>query len=356
MNASVDTTLIIATYCTAVVATGCALGLGARLASLAGLRRIVWSGLSSIALGAGLWSLHHVGSRAMGLVSALDAAPGMALLSWLVTVAVALFALTMIARSRLNLAVVPTLVAAFAIGGFLTLLQQIGIAGSGALHVNPGTDGGLLAAAAGCGLMLATLAALFADIALGARRDVLAREDAEVQRIHRLAYYDEATGLPNRSLFTEKLLKQLVDASHRDTAPFGLVYAELRDFRLLLQRFGEERINAVLKAITERLSSELMDGDLLARLSSDGLILFVREHSDRDTATAVSRLCALLSTPILEDGDSFRFTWGIGSSRYPENGQSTQALIRAATTVQRQIGTEAPALASSTRPRFALAS
>ena len=45
-----------------------------------------------------------------------------------------------------------------------------------------------------------------------------------------------------------------------------------------------------------------------------------------------------------------------GSSRYPEHGASTQALIRAATTVQRQIGTEAPALASSTRPRFALAS
>jgi diguanylate cyclase (GGDEF)-like protein len=356
MNAPVDTTLIIATYCSAVVATGCALALGARIAALSGLRRIVWFGLASISLGAGLWTMHHVGSRAMGLVSALDAAPGMALMSWLVTVAVALFALHMIARSRLNLSTVPTLVAAVAIGGFLTVMQQVGIANSGAIHVTPGAGGGLIAAAIGIGLLLATLAALLADGALTAQRSIRAREDAEVQRIHRLAYYDEVTGLPNRSLFTEKLLKQLVDASHRDTAPFGLVYAELRDFRLLLQRYGEERINAVLKAITERLSSELMSGDLLARLSSDGLILFVREQTDRDTATAVSRVCALLSTPIDESGDSFRFTWGIGHSRYPESGQSTQALIRAATTVQRQIGTEAPALASSTRPRFALAS
>lgn len=356
MNASVDTTLIIATYGTAVVATGSALAFGAQLAMLTGLRRAVWFAVSALALGAGLWSLHHVGSRAMGLASALDAAPGMALLSAGLTVAVAWFALQMIARSRLNLGLVPTLVAAFAIGGFLTLLQQFGIAGSDAVAVVPGTERGLLAAAGGNALMLATLAALFADLGLCTQRRIKASEDAEVQRIHRLAYYDDATGLPNRSLFTERLLTRLVDASHRDSTPFGLVYAELRDFRLLLQRYGDERMNAVLKAITERLSSELMTGDLLARLSSDGLILYVREHADRDTATAVSRLCAMLSTPVIESGDSFRFTWGIGHCRYPEHGTSTQALIRAATTVQRQIGTEAPALASSTRPRFALTS
>lgn len=356
MNGSIDTSLVFATYCTAVVATGCALALGTRIASLGGLRRPIWFGLSSIAVGSGLWAMHHVGSRAAGLVSALDAAPGMALTSWLVTVAVALFALTMIARSRLNLSAVPTFVAAAAIGGFLTALQQYGIAASDAAPVNVSADNGLLVAGIGSLLLLAAFAGLLADQRWAAVREARDHEQQEAQRIHRLAYYDEVTGLPNRSLFTEKLLKQLVDAGSRETAPFGLIYAELRDYRLLLQRFGDERINAVLKALTARVGSELIDGDVLARLSSDGLILFVREQGDRDTATAVSRLCALLSTPIVEAGDSFRFTWGIGHSRYPEHGQSTQALIRAATAVQRQIGTEAPALASSTRPRYALAS
>lgn len=356
MNGSIDTSLVFATYCTAVVATGCALALGGKVATLGGLRRPIWFALSSLAVGSGLWAMHHVGSRAAGLVSALDAAPGMAWLSWLVTVGVALFALNMIARSRLHLSAIPTLAAALAIGGFLTALQQYGIAASDAAPVNGTADSGLLAAGFGSGLMLAALGALLADQKWASVRDANAREQREVQRIHRLAYYDDVTGLPNRSLFTEKLLKQLVDAGSRETAPFGLIYAELRDYRLLLQRFGEERINAVLKALAARVGSELIEGDVLARLSSDGLILFVREQGDRDTATAVSQLCALLSTPIVESNDSFRFTWGIGHSRYPEHGQSTQALIRAATAVQRQIGTEAPALASSTRPRYALAS
>ncbi len=356
MNASVDTSLVIATYCIAVVATGCALALGARLVSLGAVRRPVWYALSALATGSGLWAMHHVGSRAMGMVSALDAAPGMALLSWVITVGIALFALNMIARSRLNLAAVPTLVTSLAIGGFLTAMQQYGIAVGGAAPVHASADSGLIAAAIGSCAMLGVLAALIGDQKWAEIRDARDREQLEVQRIHRLAYYDEVTGLPNRSLFTEKLLKQLVDAGHRETAPFGLIYAELRDYRLLLQRFGDERINAVLKALTGRVGGELLEGDVLARLASDGLILFVREHTGRDTATAVSRLCALLSTPIVENGDSFRFTWGIGHSRYPEHGQSTQALIRAATAVQRQIGTEAPALASSTRPRYALAS
>ena len=41
------------------------------------------------------------------------------------------------------------------------------------------------------------------------------------ERVHRLAYYDSVTGLPNRSLFTEKLLKQLVDGlEYQARAPF----------------------------------------------------------------------------------------------------------------------------------------
>lgn len=356
MNGSVDTLLVIATYCVAVMATGCALIIGSRLATLGGLRRLIWQTVSAVATGSGLWAMHHVGSRAMGLVSALDAAPGMALLSWVVTVCIALFALDMIARSRLNPGVMATTVTALTIGGFLTAMQQYGIAASGAASVNASADNGITAAILGSAAMLAALAAMIGDLKWAAIRETRAREQQEVQRIHRLAYYDEVTGLPNRSLFTEKLLKQLVDAGSRETAPFGLIYAELRDYRLLIQRFGEERIHAVLKALTGRLGSELGDGDMLARLASDGLILMVREQGERDTATAVSRLCALLSTPIVESGDSFRFTWGIGHSRYPDHGQSTQALIRAATAVQRQIGTEAPALASSTRPRYALAS
>eukprot|EP01035_Chromulina_nebulosa_P009598 gene9598-12947_t len=109
-------------------------------------------------------------------------------------------------------------------------------------------------------------------------------EQAEVERVHRLAYYDSATGLPNRSLFTEKLLKQLVDANRRDASPFGLIYAELRDFRVLLQRHGDARMNRVLKLLAERLGQELVGDDVLARLSYDGLILFVREQGERDTA------------------------------------------------------------------------
>ncbi len=356
MNGSIDTSLVLATYCSAVVATGSALGLAKLTGALEGPRRPLGYGLSAMALGTGLWTLHHVGSRAAGLHSAVDAAPAMALMSWLATVAVALLALHMIVRSGLRLRWLPTVGIALPVGALLTTLQQAGIAASDAAPVGPNADNGVFGAALGAALMLATLGTLLADRQWTAVRVARERERREVQRIHRLAYYDEVTGLPNRSLFTEKLLRQLVDAGSRDTAPFGLIYAELRDYRQLLQRFGDERMHAVLRALTDRLGADLAPGDLLARLSSDGLILFVREQGDRDTAAATSRLCALLSTPIVESGDSFRFTWGIGHSRYPEHGQSTQALIRAATAVQRQIGTEAPALASSTRPRLALAS
>lgn len=358
MYGSFDISLLIATTCVAVVAVGCALDVGSRSRQFKGLRRPIWLLLGSAAIGTGLLSMHQVGDLAIGLGVAVGAISLYGVLAWIASFLVALMATAMISRSSLNLAPVPKIGAALLTGALLSSLQFASIASSGRAlaGAEAGLAEGLTLASIAIGAMLAVLVAMRLDQRWLERRAQRELEQAEVDRVHRLAYYDSATGLPNRSLFTEKLLKQLVDANHRDTSPFGLIYAELRDFRVLLQRHGDERMNRVLKLLVERLGQELSGDDVLARLSYDGLILFVREQGERDTAAAVTGFCGLLSTPVVEGGDSFRFTWGIGHSRYPDHGQSTQALIRTAMTVQRQIGTESPSTASSNQPRYALAS
>lgn len=358
MPGSFDISLLIATYCIAVVAVACVLDLASLSRHLDTLRRLIWQSIGSAAIGTGLVFMHQVGDLTLGLGVAAGATPLYGTLAWLASFFTVLIATVMISRSALDLPTVPKFGTALLIGAMLTTMQFAGSGSTGqALDgADSGLASGLKLTLIALAMMAGTLAALRLDRRMADSRSARDQEQAEVERVHRLAYYDSVTGLPNRSLFTEKLLKELVDASQRDAGPFGLVYAELRDFRLLLQRYGDERMNRVLKALTARLSQELSGDEVLARLSYDGLILFVREQGERDTAAAVTRFCALLSTPIVDDGDHFRFTWGIGHSRYPDQGHSTQALIRAATTVQRQIGTESPSSAASNRPRYALAS
>lgn len=358
MPGSFDISLLIATYCIAVVAVACALDLGSLSRHLDTPRRLVWRAIGSAAIGSGLVFMHQVGDLTLGLGVAVGATPLYATLAWLASFVTVLIVTVMISRSTLELPTLPKLGAALLTGAMLTTLQFAGSASAGqALDgAEPGLANGLKLTLIAVAMMAGALAALRLDQRMVDSRSARDQEQAEVERVHRLAYYDSVTGLPNRSLFTEKLLKELVDADQRDAGPFGLVYAELRDFRLLLQRYGDERMNRVLKALTTRLSQELSSDEVLARLSYDGLILFAREQGERDTAATVTRFCALLSTPIVDNGDSFRFTWGIGYSRYPDHGQSTQALIRTATTVQRQIGSESSSSAASNRPRYALAS
>ena len=189
-----------------------------------------------------------------------------------------------------------------------------------------------------------------------ARIRIRVRVCTEAERVHRLTCHDSATGLPNRALFTEKLRKQLVDVRHTPSVPVGLVYAELRGYRLLIEQYGQERMNRILKTLAQQLSRQLQNGELLARLSHDGLILFARECGERNTEATTSTLRALLSTPLHDAGESFRFSWGIGSSRFPDHGNSAPTLIRAAMKIQSHIGMEAPPPAAATAPRYAMAS
>jgi len=217
---------------------------------------------------------------------------------------------------------------------------------------------GLPIAVLTCIMLAITVFLSVADTRLVAERRRVARARAEAERVHHLAYYDGVTALPNRSLFTEKLLKQLVSAHNVSgpQMPVGLVYAELPTYRNLVEQLGQDRLNRILKTLAGQLSRQLRTGDVLARLSSDGFILMIREQDSYTTQAVRSAFSAQLSTPITDDGESFRFGWAIGSSRYPDNGNSTQGLIRAAMNTQHHIGAEAATLAISTLPRYALAS
>ncbi len=165
---------------------------------------------------------------------------------------------------------------------------------------------------------------------------------AESERVRRLAYYDAVTELPNRSLFNETLLRQLIAINGKAPPPFGIIYGELREYRALVERLGQDRVNLIMKSLARHLSQGLLEGDVLARLSRESFVFLMREHADRSRRSGhgaghrpvSARRCRARA-------QRCGLVWGVGSSRYPEGGTSTQALIRAAMKLQREVGAEA---------------
>src|SRR6202000_1949181 len=94
------------------------------------------------------------------------------------------------------------------------------------------------------------------------------------KQIEHIARFDMLTGLPNRTLFVERLREAMAQA-YRIGKIVAIVYLDLDDFGAMNERYGHGVGDRLLASITQRLSGVLREGDTLARLGGDefGVIL-----------------------------------------------------------------------------------
>jgi diguanylate cyclase len=303
----------------------------------------------ALAMGLGICLMHYTGMWAMRMSIPIHYDPTLLATSFGVAVtasAAALFLCFSLRRLPESGVVPAKFAAALAMGAAISGAHYTGMAAArfaaGAVcapaNLLGGNWMGLPVALITAGLLAALLLLSLMDARAVAERRRVERKRMEADRVRRLAYFDAATGLPNRSQFNERLLRQLIAINGKAPPPFGVIYGELRDYRALVEKHGQDRVNLMLTALVRQLSHLVREGDTLARLSYDGFVFLVREHADRSLEQAVQEAAALFGAPVQSETQSFRLVWGLGSSRYPEHGNSTQSLIRAAMKLQREVG------------------
>ena len=159
---------------------------------------------------------------------------------------------------------------------------------------------------------------------------VLLDRVSEVQRrLHHQAYHDPLTGLANRALFHERLVRALEAHRHRGKA-VAVLFADLDDFKLINDSFGHAMGDRVLRAIGDRMAACISPDDLVARLGGDEFAVLL-DHRPADAEPAGNRILAALRDPFVIDGH----TLGVGASIglvVPEPGEalSADALLRRA--------------------------
>jgi diguanylate cyclase (GGDEF)-like protein len=161
-------------------------------------------------------------------------------------------------------------------------------------------------------------------------RDVSQRKRTEAH-IHRLAYFDALTELPNREWIGEYLSQALSEAasSRRNLA---LLYVDLDQFKRINDTLGHETGDALLRQVAERLTAALAytgPTGQLARVGGDEFIVVLGGNpSVADAEHAAQRIQAALATPFLQAGYEFVVTPSIGIALYPEHGSDAQALLK----------------------------
>ncbi|MDX2224545.1 MAG: diguanylate cyclase, partial [Rhodospirillaceae bacterium] len=126
--------------------------------------------------------------------------------------------------------------------------------------------------------------------------DVTARK-LEEERILHQANYDALTGLPNRTLFTERL-QRLVIESRRSKTNVGLMFIDLDGFKAVNDTLGHDAGDLLLKGTAERLLKCVREADTVARLGGDEFTVIMPLLDSLDGAARVAaRILAALTAP-----------------------------------------------------------
>ncbi|MGB8180266.1 MAG: diguanylate cyclase [Acidimicrobiales bacterium] len=121
---------------------------------------------------------------------------------------------------------------------------------------------------------------------LGVLRDITEVVSAEEMLLHS-ALHDPLTGLPNRSLFVDRL-EAALGRSARERRDVGILYCDLDGFKEVNDSAGHAGGDAVLIDVSERLLSTIREGDTVARLGGDEFVILV-EPWNRSTRTNLAK-------------------------------------------------------------------
>jgi diguanylate cyclase (GGDEF)-like protein/PAS domain S-box-containing protein len=158
-------------------------------------------------------------------------------------------------------------------------------------------------------------------------RDITDQKLSE-DRVQFLAYYDALTGLPNRTLLQDRLMKALADA-RRHKYKVALLFLDLDRFKDINDSLGHSVGDLLLQEVAERLKTWGREQDTVARLGGDEFLIMLTHVKDLpDAAVATERLMDAMNTEFVVQGHSLSIGCSVGISVFPEHGADVETLIK----------------------------
>jgi diguanylate cyclase (GGDEF)-like protein len=175
-----------------------------------------------------------------------------------------------------------------------------------------------------------------ADLALRDANDVLEQRVSDrTEALHKLAYFDPVTKLPNRLKLVDDLqgLIEKTESPDRDSA---VVLLDLERFSFLNETMGYESGTELLKAVGRRLVQFCSDLDqqqecIVGRFGADEFACLIPGIQDKDMLEEiVAGIKASVEDPFLIHSRDIFLKASIGVAWYPMHGRDATTVFRAA--------------------------
>ena len=131
----------------------------------------------------------------------------------------------------------------------------------------------------------------------GSQTDVTQRKEAEEKLLHD-ALHDALTGLPNRSLFTDRLGQAMAFQERRSDYRFAVLFLDMDSFKTINESLGHSQGDRLLVGVAKRLAGCIRPGDTVARLGGDEFAVLLEDYADPDEPIRTAeRIHAALAAP-----------------------------------------------------------
>lgn len=157
--------------------------------------------------------------------------------------------------------------------------------------------------------------------------EISRRRDME-QKLEHHAYHDALTGLPNRELLADRLDQAILQAS-RNKDLVAVLFIDLDNFKHINDSLGHSMGDKILVEVSRLLTSQVREMDTVSRIGGDEFIMVMHPFMTVNQVTDVaSMIYRSLQEPIITQGHELSATASIGVSIFPNDGDSSETLIK----------------------------
>lgn len=144
----------------------------------------------------------------------------------------------------------------------------------------------------------------------------------------KLAHFDPLTGLGNRAKLHEDI-EFLIQKSHRNSTPFGVLFGDLDHFKQINDSLGHETGDLLLKTVARRLQKTLRSEDSVCRLGGDEFVVLLQDVTKFESVVTVAqKLIHKINKPIRLGNNKVHVGMSFGIALYPTDGEDAKTLLR----------------------------
>ncbi|RUO53546.1 EAL domain-containing protein [Pseudidiomarina homiensis] len=151
------------------------------------------------------------------------------------------------------------------------------------------------------------------------------------RKVEYLATHDSLTGLPNRTLFHDRL-EHALEVARRRRTEVGVLFIDLDNFKQLNDTLGHDAGDELLIQAAERLKSVAREMDTVARLGGDEFTIIIVDSTMAALERVAREVLAVLDKPFIIQRQRHYVGGSIGIAIYPDDGTTIAELLKAADT------------------------